>query len=141
VVLVLFGLDVPLFPVVVPDGFDVPVVAPVVTLGFFVVVVETGGFFFGVVVVVVDFGRDVLPPIVPPPVTPPSCCATATLVEANRKRTVNTNRKRGGHGVGDIILSRILLPLAFSLKQGQKRRKDYNAGSTKAGIVFVCYLR
>ncbi len=118
---VLFGLDVPLFPVVVPDGFAVPVVAPVVALGFFVVVVETGGFFLGVVVVVVDFGRDVLPPIVPPPVTPPSCCAIAPLAQANRQRKVNTNRKRGVRGVGDMILSGIWNCAGVPSKAGSEK--------------------
>ena len=99
----MLGLGVPLFPVVVvTEGLDGPVV---VAVGFFVVVVVEAGFFLGVVLVVVDFGRDVLPPIVPPPVTPPSCCPGATLAQANKKRTVNTNRKRGGWGVSDMFLS------------------------------------
>ena len=98
---------VPVFGV--PDGFDVPAVVPVVVVPGFFVDVVTGGRFLGVVVVdeglfaggLVE-GRDVLPPpIVPPPVTP-SCCATATLTEASRTRTVNTDRKRRGRGVVDM---------------------------------------
>ena len=147
-----FGLPVFEAPLVDgPVGFVLEGVAPlVVTPGFFAGVV-TGVRFLVVVVDLLDgdllVGREVLPPIIPPPVAPPSCCPTAKLAEASKKTVmkrslnrvgrVKTSLNRGGRAVVDMNSLPVLEQLAFRLKQGPKRRTDYNAGAIRLGTRFV----